>query len=152
MPPNHVNAIWTDEQSALLKANLVEGLSMAENAAEINEKFNTHYSRNAVCGRAYRIGLIAPEKPKPPPQPRKHQPYKPRPKRFNAEYQQQQLRCEEIRPDHVSMVDLSENGCRWPYGDQGYTFCNQRQTSVLRNGEEIEVSYCEPHYRLSVRT
>jgi hypothetical protein len=158
MGSNHINAVWTDEQSAVLTANLTAGLSMAENAADINEKFNKHYSRNAVCGRAYRIGLTAPDKPKVIPKPRKPQPYKPRPKKFNAEYQQQQLqlRCEEVRPDHVPMVDfdggaeLSENGCRWPYGDSPFTFCNQPQTSVLRKGEEIQVSYCPVHHASSV--
>ena len=143
MGSNHVNAIWTDEQSALLTANLVEGLSMAENAAEINEKFNTHFTRNAVCGRAYRIGLVSPDKPKVIPQPRKPRTYKPRPKKFNAEYQQLQLRCEEVRPDHVALVDLCANGCRWPYGDSPYTFCNQPQLEGT--------SYCPTHRASSVR-
>ena len=144
MGSNHVNAVWTDEQSAVLTENLTAGLSMAENAADINEKFNKHYSRNAVCGRAYRIGLISPDKPKVIPKPRKPQPYKPRPKKFNAEYQQQQLqlRCEEVRPDHVALVDLAENGCRWPYGESPYTFCNQSQLDGS--------SYCPVHHASSV--
>ena len=144
MPPNHVNAIWTDEQSQALAGFLIEGMSMAENAAAINEKFGTRYSRNAVCGRAYRIGLTAPKKPKVQPEPHKYQPYKPRPKKFNVAYNQQQiqLRCEEVRPDHVALVDLADNGCRWPYGDSPFTFCNQPQLEGT--------SYCPGHRASSV--
>jgi GcrA cell cycle regulator len=55
------------------------------------------------------------------------------------------LRCVEIEPRHLSLIELERNDCRYPYGgdDEGeaITFCGHRQ----RPGS----SYCTPHFHLS---
>ena len=145
---------WTLEQSEALKDFVLSGLSYAKSAAAINNRFGTAYSRNAAIGRANRIGLAVPVKAKQPPRKRKPQPYKPRDKsrqkyssvakRFyevldNVEIGQ--LRCVEIIPQHVSLADLAENGCRYPYGDGPFTFCNHSQLDGA--------SYCPSHFVLS---
>jgi len=139
---DHVNTIWTDEQAEALTGHLVLGMSMAEIAEAINEKFNTSYSRNAACGKAFRLGLKSPGKPKPQPKLRKPQPYKLRPRpTFNTE--SIRIECVEILPGNVSLVDLAIDGCRYPVNDiSPFLFCNHRQIEGS--------SYCSGHYVLSI--
>src|SRR3954464_3406139 len=58
---------WAREHCDALREYHAKGMSYAEIAEAINAKFKTDYSRNAAIGRAWRIGLIDPERPKPPP-------------------------------------------------------------------------------------
>jgi GcrA cell cycle regulator len=60
-------------------------------------------------------------------------------KRVNLEA----LRCIEVEPQHKSLLELDPNGCRYPYGDGPFTFCNHPQLE----GD----SYCGPHLALSRR-
>lgn len=46
--------IWTDERTALLKAYKKEGLSHAEIAHKLG------VTRNTVCGKLNRLGLVGP--------------------------------------------------------------------------------------------
>lgn len=50
------------------------------------------------------------------------------------------LRCEEIVPLHVTLMDLQPNGCRYPYGDGPFTFCGHPKL--------IGASYCLDHFDL----
>lgn len=51
--------VWTDEQSELLVQEVATGgASYAQIAEIINAKFGTHYTRDAVLGRAHRLGLF----------------------------------------------------------------------------------------------
>jgi hypothetical protein len=50
---------------------------------------------------------------------------------------------EAVVPMMVPLLALSPNGCRWPYGDHGYVFCNHTRYS--------DSSYCQEHYRASLR-
>ena len=54
---------WAPEHSDALRELLAHRLSFSEVAAAINEKFKTAYSRNAVLGRARRMGLAGPQQP-----------------------------------------------------------------------------------------
>lgn len=58
----------------------------------------------------------------------------PKPSRETTE-----LRCAAIEPHHVALADIS--GCRWPYGDGPFTFCNH---------EIFQGSYCGGHFFLSI--
>ena len=58
---------WAREHCDALREYHAKGMSFAEIAEAINAKFKTDYSRNAAIGRARRIGLADPERPKPPP-------------------------------------------------------------------------------------
>ena len=144
---------WTLEQSEALKDFVLSGLSYAKSAAAINDQFGTAYSRNAAIGRANRIGLAVPVKAKQPPRKRKPQPYKPRDKsrqkyssvakRFyevldNVEIEQ--LRCVEITPLNVSLVDLEPGDCRYPTSDAPFLFCGHPK----QDGS----SFCTPHHHL----
>ena len=55
------------------------------------------------------------------------------------------LRCVEIEPRHLSLVDLERGDCRYPYGGdeegEAITFCGHPR----RPGS----SYCTPHFHLS---
>ena len=140
----HVNTVWTDEQAKALTGHLILGMSMAEIAEAINGEFGTLYSRNAACGKAFRLGLKSPGKPKVPPKPRKPQPYKPRLKpMFKTEVVR--LECVEIIPGNVALIDLSSDGCRYPVNEiSPFLFCNHRQLEGS--------SYCPGHYQLSIRS
>jgi GcrA cell cycle regulator len=55
------------------------------------------------------------------------------------------LRCVEIEPRHLSLVELEKGDCRYPYGGdeegEAITFCGQPR----RPGS----SYCTSHFHLS---
>lgn len=48
---------WNEERDLALKNYRAEGLSFTDCAARINGRFGTTYSRNAVIGRAMRLGI-----------------------------------------------------------------------------------------------
>jgi GcrA cell cycle regulator len=50
------------------------------------------------------------------------------------------LRCVEIEPRNILLVDLEPGDCRYPYGDGPFTFCGH---------PAHEGSYCLPHFALS---
>jgi GcrA cell cycle regulator len=143
-------AVWLKEYDDALRAHVGAGRSYAVAASEINAKFRTKFSRNAVIGRAQRIGLSGlvrripsdsvrtrrptePKKPKLPPAP---------PPRPDAETVK--LRCAAVNPCHTRLVDLEPHQCRYPYGEgQSITFCGH----AALDGK----SYCEPHFQLSTR-
>ena len=154
---------WTPEHSEALRQCLARGMSYSEISGAINAKFNTSYSRNAAIGRAKRMGLSSSDDPRKdapvdwaPRTPAKanglhtsrerHVPdfIKPIPvlERANAP----KLRCIEIVPRHLSLVDLETGDCRYPYGGEAdgepITFCAHPR----REGS----SYCTPHFHLTL--
>lgn len=153
----HVNTVWAPAHSEMLIELLAKGRSYAEIAAELNERFQTNYSRNAACGKGFRLSVKAPPKIKKPPKPRKPRP--PANKtirivRANANSDKMRylespqsaevlaLRCAEVVPLHQSLIDLEHNGCRYPYGDgPSFTFCGHPQIK--------DSSYCGPHWALT---
>jgi GcrA cell cycle regulator len=158
---------WADEHSAALREHLGKGMSYSEIAAAINTKFNTAYSRNAAIGRAKRMGLAGPDRPdgrdrpddwpKPPPkaqQPSLHKLQKLRERRARDSLwvvpifertETAKLRCAEVDPRHVSLMDLEPGDCRYPYGGdeegEAISFCGHER----RSGS----SYCVPHFQLT---
>lgn len=153
---------WAPEHSDALRELFALRLSCSEAAAAINRKFKTGYSRNAVLSRATRMGLAGRKDRKSPPQVtlpgpsglnslRETRPTEPGLPRLNwpvpacGKSQAPQLRCVEIEPRHLSLVDLERADCRYPYGGdeegQAITFCGHPR----RPGS----SYCTPHFHLS---
>jgi GcrA cell cycle regulator len=55
------------------------------------------------------------------------------------------LRCVEVNPRHLTLVELERGDCRYPYGGEvegdAVTFCGHRR----RKGS----SYCTPHFHLT---
>jgi GcrA cell cycle regulator len=149
---------WTEEHSKALREFLESGISYARIADAINAKFQTAYSRNAVIGRAKRMGIAAPERPsdwpklppraKPPQLHKLHERHVPEPMRLMPRFEREEtakLRCVEIDPRHLSLMDLEPGDCRYPYGGdeegEAITFCGHPQ----RRG----MSYCAAHFDLT---
>jgi GcrA cell cycle regulator len=141
---------WTGERDEAIKRHLGEGLSHAETAAAVNFQFHTDYSRNAVIGRANRIGIrslcqphhgngMRKVKPKPSPN------FRPKPRLPKPVFACDDAghRVAEVAPLNLPLLELEPGMCRWPYGDGPYVFCAHQV-----NGE---ASYCEPHMALSLR-
>jgi GcrA cell cycle regulator len=149
---------WAPEHSGALREYLARGMSYAEAADAINAKFDTAYSRSAAIGRAKRMGFTGPERPGELPRspqrvtsPRHckdHEHQASESKRLAPPVERPvriKLRCIQIMPRHLSLIDLEAGDCRYPYGgdDEGeaITFCGHPQ----REGS----SYCTGHFHLT---
>jgi GcrA cell cycle regulator len=153
---------WPPEHSEALRQYRARGMSYAEIAAAINATFGTGYTRSAAIGRGKRLGLGGPgrrdKSPKPPraikprlragrerrtPQPRQPIPRPPMPTSENVKTAK--LRCVEIDPRHLSLVELERGDCRYPYGGEeegdAITFCSHPQRR--------DSSYCTAHFHLT---
>lgn len=135
---------WPSEHDALLRQVVAAGWSFSNAATKINAQFGTAYSRNACIGRAKRLGISgrktvsaeglqhrlikkAEQKLKPPPV---CQPI-PAP------------RAVDVVPLNISLFELTDATCKWPYGDAApYAFCG--------NPTWVGSSYCECHASLSI--
>jgi GcrA cell cycle regulator len=151
---------WREEHSQALREYLARGLSYSEIANAINERFNTAYTRNAAIGRARRMGLSGPKqpdrraRPKAPPKPsiallkklraRLFTEFRPRPEILKRAAELK-LRCIGIVPRHLSLLELEDGDCRYPYGGdeegEAITFCGHPR----REGS----SYCTSHFHLT---
>lgn len=139
---NENAARWMPAHDAALKRLREEHFSASEIAPQINREFQTGYSRNAVIGRLHRLGLTTLNRQY---RPRETKIYKPRVRKpiipkFSAE--EVALRCIEIAPRNLSLLELEPNDCRYPYGDGPFTFCGHPKMEG-RN-------YCVPHFHLSI--
>ena len=155
-------ANWAPEHCEALRQYLAKGMSYSDTAAAINARFKTGYSRSAAIGRARRLGFSGPDRPmdgpghwpKLPPKAKKPRLHKPR-ERHAPEFTRKtpaferietpRLRCVEIAPRHLRLVDLEPADCRYPYGGdeegEAITFCGHPR----RQGS----SYCTPHVHLT---
>ena len=148
---------WPPEHSDALRELFAKGMSYSEIAETINARFQTDYSRNAALGRAKRMGLGGPgpsaDPPKPPP---KAMPWLSKPhERRTVELRRPmpvfertetvKLRCVEIEPLRLPLMELERGDCRYPYGgdeeSEAITFCGHPQ----RAGS----SYCTAHFHLT---
>jgi GcrA cell cycle regulator len=151
---------WTPEHSAALREYHAKGMSYSEIADAINARFKTSYSRCAAIGRAKRLGLASPDRPGDRPKslqrakaPRRR---KLRKRQASASLRLMpmpvfeavapvKLRCVEIVPRHLALVDLEPGDCRYPYGGdeegEAISFCGhpKRENS----------SYCTAHFHLT---
>lgn len=153
---------WPAEHCDALREYLAKGMSYSKIADAINAKFDTCYSRNAALGRAKRMGLAGPEQlrdgfahwPKRSPRakasrlqpPReRHVPEFLRPMPVLERVEQPELRCVEIVPRHLALIELEAGDCRYPYGGdeegEAISFCGHPR----REGS----SYCAPHFHLT---
>jgi GcrA cell cycle regulator len=162
---------WTDERIALLKRMWKEGKS----AADIAKALAKGVTRNAVIGKAHRMGLSGRPSPikKPPSAPKKEAPRKevlkaaPATKKaappvtvsgvkhnplLREVAEPRKFEKEPIPPGGgVALIDLTERMCKWPIGDpreDDFTFCGRN----IRQG----TPYCPDHagmaYQSSSRT
>jgi GcrA cell cycle regulator len=147
---------WAPEHSDALRNYVAKGMSFSKIARAINARFNTSYSRNAAIGRAKRMGLAGLDRPGASARPQISRLGDPRaeskvpkfrwpPKPVFEDVKPVKLRCVEIEPRHLALIELAWGECRYPYGGDAegepITFCGHPR----RPGS----SYCTPHFRLS---
>lgn len=145
---------WPPSHCEALKEFVTGGMSYRDAASALNARFGTFYSRSAALGRGRRMGLGEPEGPKPPPKGMRFQ----QPRSDGSELMELlrrrplfprrevgKLRCVEVSPRHLDLVELERGDCRYPYGGdlegQAITFCGRPR----RKGS----SYCTPHFHLT---
>lgn len=112
---------WTDEKVQELTRLWNEGLT----TGEIGKKLGV--SKNAVVGKAHRLGL----KSRPSPIKR------PAPKKKKAAAKPKQKAAPKQK---VTIMDLTGHTCRWPIGDprdDGFHFCGKHC--------DIGTPYCKDH-------
>ncbi len=139
--------IWTDYRIAELRKLYDKGLSCSMIACEMGAGL----SRNAIIGKVHRLKLEVRGQGK-------HQrsevgsrsaprgaaratPFRPS-HAVIEEAKRAKLRCVEIIPLHLSLMDLERDDCRWCYGDSPFTFCGHPK---MEGG-----AYCAPHFYLSI--
>ena len=149
---------WAPEHSGALQEYLALGMSYSEIAIAINAKFGTRYSRNATISRARRTGLGGTERPHDP------TPVAPKEEQLSSrllrvrlaamskwlvpEFERVEtpaLRCVDIEPRHLSLLELEAGDCRYPYGGdadgEAITFCGHPKRE--------DSSYCRAHFHLT---
>jgi len=155
---NNVPSIWNEDRIETLKNLWAAGFSFSGIAAKIGEGI----TRNAVCGKIYRMALPNRYSNEPRSFTRRTPEQIEATKRAKAARRNEKrrsqrvtvvrirpvnleaLRCVEVIPQHKSLLELDAGGCRFPYGDgPNYTFCNHAQLEGF--------SYCGPHAALSRR-
>lgn len=135
-------AAWTPEDDATLLRLRAQGRTSAEIARELGR------TRNAICGRAKRIGAATPAKP--PAQPRKARKSRAKPVEQRIAHSAIELRrakrgfgpLPDSRP--VSLVNVRSYHCRWPIDGEDFRFCGAVQA-------EGRTSYCAAHTAMAWR-
>jgi GcrA cell cycle regulator len=155
MEPGH----WSSEHSDALRDYFFKGLSYAEMGREINARFGTAYTRNAVVGRAKRLGLAAPDRmtspsivPSLPGEPGPLTPPRvaipglnlPPPSALRSA-NPVKLRCIGVRPRLITLRELECGDCRYPYGGDR----EGEQISFCGHPHQPGSSYCAPHAHLT---
>jgi GcrA cell cycle regulator len=112
---------WTDEKVAALKKHWDEGLS----ASQIAAKLGDDVTRNAVIGKAHRLGLKS----------------RPSPVKAAAKTKKTAASTpKKSKKAKVTLLDLTERMCKWPIGhpDQDdFHFCGKPSIPAM--------PYCQAH-------
>lgn len=155
------SAGWPSSHCEALKEFVTRGMSYRDAVAALNARFGTAYSRDAAIGRARRLGLGEQERPEAPPvqageqlrrlseRVRTADEFRPREffrrRPVFERVERVQLRCIEVVPRHLALIELRRGDCRFPYGGdldgEAITFCGRPR----REGS----SYCAPHFHLT---
>ena len=122
---------WAEAHSQALREYLEKGLTYSEIIKTINERFNTDYTRSAAIGRARRMRLSGSKQPAPDARSKiLSQPSLGRLNKLRARLLTEvrlpravrkraaalQLRCVGIVPRHLSLLELEDGDCRYPFG------------------------------------
>ena len=152
---------WPSSHCEALKEFVTQGMSYRDAADALNARFGTAYSRDAALGRARRMGLGAPDRSESQPILAEEQLQRPRERPWSTNdfgpleffrrrpvferVERVQLRCVEVVPRHLALIELGRGDCRFPYGGdldgEAITFCGRPRRKAS--------SYCTPHYHLT---
>ena len=133
---------WAPEHSDALRVYLAKGMSYSGIFDAINanglrppKDLPGHWPRRPPKAKAPGLRKLR----------ERHPPEFIRPMPVSERTEVVKLRCVEIAPRHLSLIDLEPGDCRYPYGvdedGEAITFCGhpRRQDS----------SYCTPHFHLT---
>jgi len=147
---------WTDERVELLKKLWADGLSASQIAAQLGG-----VTRNAVIGKVHRLGLSGRAKSPSSMVPRVRKPrvnfHSMRPRlRYHGNTALMPSMSPELDPDYdplanvvpmgprVSILQLNESTCRWPFGEPGAeSFC------YCGGQAKADMPYCPYHARIA---
>jgi GcrA cell cycle regulator len=143
------DSTWTSERVELLKSHFAAGLSCREIANEIG------VSRNAVIGKLSRLNLAREKKPETRKDATRRDRQRSVPRSVpRLQYRMLRTLFTEAPPaesdqtihseQHCSLLELSEEKCRWPIsspGEKDFCFCGNRPLDGL--------PYCAGHTRLA---
>jgi GcrA cell cycle regulator len=141
---------WSDTQLDMLRSDWRDPeLSLSDMATHINLETGSDFSRNAIAGKANRLGLPLRRQPN-----SKHgQRAAPKPRKpSNRPVNLARIRRPKLnRPEsadgpphlHLTLQQLTDATCKFPRGEERFTFCGQ---SV-----QPDSPYCSFHHRLCYR-
>jgi hypothetical protein len=156
---------WPGKHDRALTRWFFDGLSFAQMSAKTLAALGVHYSRNACIGRAHRLNLEQANRPKAKRErPVTAKPWedngtskrtyyrhkqaatapkpKPEPRQFACDAVTG-LRVADVVPLNISIYELSDQTCHWPYGDEPpFTYCG---CPTLEG-----CPYCHEHTALSI--
>jgi GcrA cell cycle regulator len=144
---------WSDTQHEMLRTDWADPKnSLSEIAAHINAETGSEFSRNAIAGKANRLHLPLRRQPNS----RHGQRAAPKPRKpSNRPVSLLRItrpKCKPLvatialgEPAHLglTLLDLNNTTCKFPRGDEQFTFCGQPS---LEGG-----SYCGFHHQLCYR-
>ena len=133
--------VWTDEAiAALCSLITVQGFTSRQAAIVLGAVYGAVLSRNAIIGKATRLGIAAPPKPPAPPRPPKRPrgPYKTKARQAAIML----LAPPERRP--IGIMELRNQNCRWMTSEMAY--CGE-PTADLLGGRP----YCGYHHAIAYR-
>ena len=116
---------WTDDRVDKLKALWKKGLS----ASQIAEELGENITRNAVIGKAHRLGLSS--RPSPVKKPAQSKPRK-APVKKAAPVAPAPAPEPEDKPDKITILELTDRICKWPLGHPGeddFQFCGRKSVA-----------------------
>ena len=123
---------WTDERIAQLKKCWDKGLSASQIATELGEGV----TRNAVIGKAHRLGL----KSRPSPVKTDAKKAKAPAAKKAAPKPKAAAKTDSSKVKHITLLELNERICKWPIGHPGeedFHFCGE--------SSEAGHPYCAKH-------
>src|SRR5277367_2716119 len=133
--------VWTDEAVAALRSMVtVQGFTSRQAAIVLGVVYGAVLSRNAIIGKAARLGIAAPPRPPRAPRPPKGQPRGP----YNTKSKQRRaLLAPPVRLP-IGIMELQNHSCRWMMSRSSY--CGDPTADMLEKRP-----YCAYHHALAHR-
>lgn len=152
--PPPIKHEWTDELRERV-FSMWRYTSARQIADALTSELGYQINRNQIIGLVHRAGLAG-DKPKP--EAVKRSP-RPRPKRnpilrfvaangnsksvriyHSVTGEVGEMACAAVEPLNISLMELTQDTCRFPYGDSPFTFCGHQ----IQSGS----SFCPAHHAL----